>query len=241
MPLPTLNVEIWSDIACPWCYIGKRRFEAALARFEHAGEVEVRWRSFELDPHAPALRPVGVVEHLAAKYGQTPAAAQGMVDHMERMAAGEGLDMHLEKTQGGNTFDAHRLLHLAAERGRQHQLKDELLRAYFTDGRSVADHAALTEAAVAAGLDRAEVEAVLAGDAYAQSVRDDEEQAYAFGISAVPFFVLNRKYGVPGAQDQEVLLNALRKAWTDTHPLEEIGAAGASGSCAGDSCGTETG
>ncbi len=236
MPLPTLKVEIWSDIACPWCYIGKRRLEAALARFEHAGEVEVRWRSFELDPHAPALRPVGVVEHLAAKYGQTPAAAQGMVDHMERMAAGEGLELHLEKTQGGNTFDAHRLLHLALERGRQHELKDELLRAYFTAGRPVADHGALTEAAVAAGLDRAEVEAVLDGDAYAGAVRDDEEQAYAFGISAVPFFVLNRKYGVPGAQDPEVLLNALRRAWNDQQPLEDIGAGPGDAACEGDAC-----
>jgi predicted DsbA family dithiol-disulfide isomerase len=236
MPDPSLNVEIWSDIACPWCYIGKRRFEAALARFEHAGEVEVRWRSFELDTHAPARRPVGVVEHLAAKYGQTPAAAQGMVDHMERMAAGEGLELHLEKTQGGNTFDAHRLLHLAAERGRQHELKDGLFRSYFTDGRPVADRGALAEVAEAAGLDRAEAEAVLEGDAYAAAVREDEEQAYSLGISAVPFFVLNRKYGVPGAQDPEVLLDALRKAWTDAHPLEEIGAGPGDAACQGDAC-----
>ncbi len=233
---PVTNVEIWSDIACPWCYIGKRRFEEALRRFEHAGEVGVRWRSFELDPHAPARRPVGVVEHLAAKYGQTPEAARGMVEHMERMAAGEGLEMRLEQSQGGNTFDAHRLLHLAAERGRQHELKDELLRSYFTEGRPISDRGALADAAVAAGLERAEAEAVLDGDAYAQAVRDDEEQAYAFGISAVPFFVLNRKYGVPGAQDPEVILGALRKAWADTHPLEEIVAGPAGAACESDSC-----
>lgn len=232
---PVMNVEIWSDIACPWCYIGKRRFEEALRRFEHAGEVEVRWRSFELDPHAPARRSVGVVEHLAAKYGQTPEAARAMVDHMERMAAGEGLEMCLEQSQGGNTFDAHRLLHLAAERGRQHELKDELLRSYFTEGRPVADREVLADAAVAAGLDRAEAESVLDGDGYAQAVRDDEEQAYAFGISAVPFFVLNRKYGVPGAQDPEVILNALRKAWADAQPLETI-SAGSDVACDGDSC-----
>ena len=232
-----MDVEIWSDIACPWCYIGKRRFEAALEQFEHAGQVNVTWRSFELDPHAPARRPLGVVEHLATKYGQTTAGAQAMVDHMERVAAAEGLEYHLEDTQGGNTFDAHRLLHLAADRGRQHELKEELLRSYFTEGRPVSEHATLTDAAEAAGLDRTEVEAVLAGDDYTDAVRADEEQAYDFGISAVPYFVLNRKYGVPGAQDPEVILNALRRAWTDAHPLEHIGTAGGdAAACDGDSC-----
>lgn len=229
-----MNVEICSDIACPWCYIGKRRFESALGRFEHADQVEVRWRSFELDPAAPAVRPGGVVEHLATKYGQTPAAARAMVTNIEQVAAGEDLEFHMEDTAGGNTFDAHRLLHLARERGRQDELKEGLLRAYFTDGRPVADRSALGEAAVSAGLDRAEVEAVLAGRDFAEAVRDDEEQAYALGISAVPFFVLDRKYGVPGAQPAEVLLDALRKAWTDTHPLERIGTDG--GACEDGSC-----
>ena len=231
-----MQVEIWSDIACPWCYIGKRRFEAALERFEHADQVDVRWRSFELDPAAPAVRPSGAVEHLATKYGQTPAAAQAMVTHMEQVAAGEGLEFHLEATSGGNSFDAHRLLHLALERGRQHELKEALLRGYFTDGLPVADRSALAAAAVGAGLDRAEAEAVLAGRAYAEAVRDDEEQACALGISAVPFFVLDRKYGVPGAQPAEVLLDALRRAWADTHPLEQIVAGDAGGACDDGSC-----
>jgi predicted DsbA family dithiol-disulfide isomerase len=231
-----MNVEIWSDIACPWCYIGKRRFEAALERFEHADQVEVHWRSFELDPAAPAVRPGGVVEHLAAKYGQTPAAAQAMVTNMEQVAAGEGLEFHLEDTAGGNTFDAHRLLHLARERGRQDELKEELLRGYFTHGLPVADRTALVEAAVRAGLDRAEAEAVLGGEDHAEAVRDDEAQAYALGISAVPFFVLDRKYGVAGAQPADVLLDALRRAWSDTHPLEQVDAADAGGACDGDSC-----
>ena len=230
-----MNVEIWSDIACPWCYIGKRRFEVALEQFEHAGQVDVTWRSFELDPHAPARRPYGVVEHLAAKYGQTPAAARAMVDHMERMAAGEGLELHLEATAGGNTFDAHRLLHLARDRGRQHEVKEELLAAYFAGGRSMADPSVLAGAAERAGLDRAEAEAVLSGDAYADAVRADEEQAYELGISAVPFFVLDRTFGVPGAQSPEVLLGALRRAWAKTHPLETI-ATPAAGACDGDGC-----
>jgi predicted DsbA family dithiol-disulfide isomerase len=231
-----MQVEIWSDIACPWCYVGKRRFEAALRRFEHAEAVEVRWRSFELDPAAPAVRPVGVVEHLATKYGQTPAAARAMVDNIEQVAAGEGLEFDMEATAGGNSFDAHRLLHLALERGRQDELKEALLRGYFTDGIPVADRTALADAAVGAGLDRAEVEAVLDGRDYAEAVRDDEAQAHALGISAVPFFVLDRTYGVAGAQPADVLLNALRRAWTDTHPLAPIGAADAAGACDGDSC-----
>ncbi|MGH8994079.1 MAG: DsbA family oxidoreductase [Acidimicrobiia bacterium] len=232
-----MHVEIWSDIACPWCYIGKRRFEGALDRFEHADHVTVTWRSFELDPHAPARRPVGVVEHLATKYGQTEAAAQGMVDHMERMAAGEGLDMRLGQTQGGNTFGAHRLLHLAAERGRQHEMKDALLQAYFTEGRPIADRETLAGAAEAAGLDRAEAEAVLDSDAYARAVRDDEEQAHELGISAVPFFVIDRTFGVPGAQLPDVLLGALRRAWDRTHPLEVVtGPADPAGACDGGSC-----
>lgn len=231
-----MNVEIWSDIACPWCYIGKRRFESALEGFEHADQVEVRWRSFELDPAAPAMRPVGVVEHLAAKYGQTPAAAQAMVTNIEHVAAGEGLEFHMEKTAGGNTFDAHRLLHLARQRGLQHELKERLLRAYFTDGRPVADRSALAEAAVAAGLDRAEVEAVLDGHDYADAVRDDEAQAHALGISAVPFFVLDRTYGVAGAQPPEVLLDALRRAWTHTHPKRTVDVEDTGGACEGDAC-----
>lgn len=231
-----MQVEIWSDIACPWCYIGKRRFEAALRRFEHAEAIDVRWRSFELDPAAPAVRPVGVVEHLATKYGQTPAAARAMVDNIEQVAAGEGLEFHMDATAGGNSFDAHRLLHLALERGRQDELKEALLRGYFTDGIPVADRTALADAAVGAGLDRAEVEAVLDGRDYAEAVRDDEAQAHALGISAVPFFVLERTYGVAGAQPADVLLNALRRAWTDTHPLEPIGAADAGGACDDGSC-----
>jgi predicted DsbA family dithiol-disulfide isomerase len=232
-----MNVEIWSDIACPWCYIGKRRFESALERFEHPDQVEVQWRSFELDPAAPAVRPGGVVEHLATKYGQTPAAARAMVTNIEQVAAGEGLEFHMERTAGGNTFDAHRLLHLALERGRQDELKEALLHGYFTGGRPVADRSALTETAVGVGLDRAEVEAVLDGQDYAEAVRDDEAQAHALGISAVPFFVLDRKYGVAGAQPAELILDALRRAWTDTHPLERIGAASdTGGACDSDSC-----
>jgi predicted DsbA family dithiol-disulfide isomerase len=231
-----MDVEIWSDIACPWCYIGKRRFETALERFEHADQVEVRWRSFELDPAAPAVRPSGVVEHLATKYGQTPAAARAMVTNIEQVAAGEGLEFHMEDTAGGNTFDAHRLLHLALARGRQDELKEALLRAYFTDGRAVADRSALADAAVGAGLDRTEVEAVLDGQDHADAVRDDEAQAHALGISAVPFFVFDRTYGVAGAQPAEVLLNALRRAWADTHPLEQIVASESGGACDDGSC-----
>lgn len=231
-----MKVEIWSDIACPWCYVGKRRFESALGRFEHAGEVEVAWRSFELDPHAPPRRPVGVVEHLSAKYGLNPEGAEAMVANLERVGAGEGLDLRLSATSGGNTFDAHRLLHLAHQRGRQAELKESLLAAYFTGGRAIADRSVLVEVAGGAGLDRAEVAAVLDSDEYAGAVRRDEEEAYELGISGVPFFVLGRAFAVPGAQESDVMLDALRRAWTRAHPLEPLGGDGAGAGCDDGSC-----
>lgn len=230
-----VKVEIWSDVACPWCYVGKRRFESALRNFEHAGEVEVVWRSFELDPRAPSHRQEGVVEHLSAKYGLTPEAARAMVDNLERVGVGEGLDLRLAATAGGNTFDAHRLLHLAHRRGRQGELKEALLAAYFTAGRAIAEPSVLVEVAEEAGLDRAEVQAVLESDDHAEAVRRDEEDAYSLGISGVPFFVLDRAFAVAGAQESDVMLDALRRAWARAHPLERVGGDAGAG-CDGGSC-----
>ena len=134
-----MDVEIWSDIACPWCYIGKRRFETALADFEHADEVRVTWRSFELDPSAPVQQPGDRAERLAEKYGITPERAREMEQHVTDMAAGEGLDFRFDIARGGNTFAAHRLVHLAREHGLQDAMKERLLRANFTEGRLVSD------------------------------------------------------------------------------------------------------
>ncbi len=207
------RIDIWSDIACPWCYVGKRRLEAALARFERRDAVTVTWRSFELDPEAPRVQDasVSLAARLARKYGMSVAQAEGMIRSMTEVAAREGLTFRFERARPGNTFDAHRLLHFASERGLQGALKERLLRAYFTEGELVSDHATLARLAGEVGLDEAEARAALAADAFAREVRADEEEASAAGIRGVPFFVFGEKYAVSGAQPPEVLLEVLQK------------------------------
>ena len=210
-----MRVEIWSDVVCPWCYVGKRRFEAALADFPHREAVEVHWRSFELDPRAPRLRDGDRLEHLAAKYRVTREQAAAMDVQIAEAARGVGLDLHLEGTQGGNTFDAHRLVHLAADHGLADRVKEALFRAYFTDGEPIGDPTTLARLAVAAGLPAAEVDDVLAGDRYAEAVRADEGHGQALGATAVPFFVIDETYGIAGAQPPEVFTNVLERAWSE--------------------------
>lgn len=237
---PGMNVEIWSDVVCPWCYIGKRRFERAVERFEHRDEVEVIWRSFELDPQAPRQRSGDPASRLAEKYGVTREEALAMNARVTGLAADEGLTYHLDVARSGNTFDAHRLLHLAADRGAQGALKERLLRAYFTESEAIGDAESLTMLAAEVGLDAGEVRAALDGDDYAEQVRADEQTAAALGIRGVPFFVIDRRYGVSGAQPPEVLLEALRRAWAEAHPITVLtpggGDAGESGTCTDDSC-----
>jgi predicted DsbA family dithiol-disulfide isomerase len=210
-----MRVDIWSDVICPWCYIGKRRFETALGRFEHRDEVEVVWHSFELDPTAPVRRPGTLTDLLAAKYGMSHQQALDANANMTGLAAAEGLEYHLEQAQPGRTFDAHRLLHLAQEHGVQDAMKERLMRGYFTEGMAVGDPDDLVAAGVDVGLDKDEVRAVLDGDAYAEDVRADEATASRLGISGVPFFVLDQRYGVSGAQAPESILAALNQAWSE--------------------------
>jgi predicted DsbA family dithiol-disulfide isomerase len=234
-----MNVEIWSDVVCPWCYIGKRRFERAVASFGHAGEVTVTYRSFELDPDAPAQRTGTHAGHLASKYGMTIAQAEQANQQMTQRAAADGLEFRFDLIRGGNTFDAHRLLHLAKEHGLQPEVKERLLRATFTEGLPVADKPALVRLATEAGLPAAQVEAVLDGDAYADAVRADEQQATRYGITGVPFFVADGKYAVSGAQPPEVLLQLLRRAYDETSQLTPVAAtteSNSEASCDGDSC-----
>jgi predicted DsbA family dithiol-disulfide isomerase len=232
-----VKVEIWSDVVCPWCYIGKRRFESALADFEHGAEVEVAWRSFELDPAAPALREGSYARRLGLKYGVSPGEAQAMIDRMTTTAAGVGLDFRLDLARPGNTFDAHRLLHLAADRDCQDRLKERLLVATFTDGEPIGDRRVLLRLCVEVGLDEDEVRTVLESDAYADDVRNDEAQATDLGISGVPFFVIDRTFAVSGAQPSEVMGNALERAWTKTHPQTVIVTGEVDGQgCEGDTC-----
>ena len=215
-----MRVEIWSDVVCPWCYIGKRRFEAALARFPGPAGVEVIWRSFELDPAAPPSpdSPGDYVDHLAGKYGIPRQRAQVMVDDVTAVAASEGLDFRFDLARRGNTFDAHRLLHLALANGAQDELKERLDRGTFTEGLAVSRHDELAAAAGDVGLDEVEVKEVLASDRYAAEVRADEAQARAYGISGVPFFVIDGRFGVSGAQPADALLGALEHARREASP-----------------------
>jgi predicted DsbA family dithiol-disulfide isomerase len=207
--MAALTVEIWSDVVCPWCYVGKRRFENALVAFAHRDDVEVMWRSFELDPHAAREREGSSAEHLARKYGMSVEQAEAMNAQMTALAAIEGLEYHLDRTRGGNSFDAHRLVHLAAEHGLQDATQERVMRAYFTDGEAIGDLDTLSRLAAELGLDPAP----LADGDHAEAVREDEELAARIGINGVPYFVLDRRYGVSGAQPSELLLQALEKAW----------------------------
>jgi predicted DsbA family dithiol-disulfide isomerase len=220
-----MHVEIWSDIACPWCYVGKRRFEAALAQYPHRDEVEVTWRSFELDPSAPRERDGDAAGHLAAKYGTSREQAEGMHRQMTEVAAGDGLEFRFDLARGGNTFDAHRLLHLAHAHGRQDAMKERLMRAYLTEGEAIGDPAVLERLAVETGLSAGEVREVLASDRYADEVRDDERTASALGITAVPFFVVDRAIGAAGAQPPEVLRELLERG-RPTEPVIPVLATG---------------
>ena len=235
-----MQVEIWSDVVCPWCAIGKRRFETALAEFEHRDEVDVRYRSFELDPTTPRTvegPPAGTAtQRLADKYGVPLAQAEAMQQRVIEQAAGEGLDFRFDKARPGNTVDAHRLLHLAADRGRQAELKERLLLAYFTEGEPVGDVDTLVRLAGQAGLDEGEARSVLESDTYLAEVHEDQATARALGISGVPFFVLDRKFGVSGAQPAELLLEALRQAYAAAHPLSMVGTAQDADACTDGSC-----
>jgi predicted DsbA family dithiol-disulfide isomerase len=238
--MKTLRVDVWSDIACPWCYVGKRRLEAALERFPHRDQVEIVWRAFELDTKAPKRQPQDVSQaaRLAKKYGKTLAEAEDMLASMTKTAAGDGLDFHLEKVQSGNTFDAHRVLHLATDRGLGGVVKERFLRAYMTEGEAISDHEVLARLGREAGLDEAEVRSVLASDTYAREVRADEAEAQAIGVTGVPFFAFANRYGVSGAQGPEALLQVLNKAWDELapNPLQAQGETARGAACGPDGC-----
>jgi predicted DsbA family dithiol-disulfide isomerase len=216
-----VKVEIWSDIPCPWCYIGRRRFENALRQFEHRDQVEVTWRSFQLDPHAPAASSGTVRDELMQKYRTGREQVDAMLAQATAVGAKEGLDLRFDRVRPANSYDAHRLLHLAAERGLQAALKERLQKAHFTEGALISDHDTLVRLAVEAGLDADEARRVLETDAYGDAVQADIHQAQQLGIHGVPFFVLDRKYGVSGAQSSELFLSALERAWAEAQPAAQ--------------------
>lgn len=233
-----MKVEIWSDIACPWCYIGRRRFESALAQFDNRDQVEIVWRSFQLDPSAPREYTGSMNEMLANKYNIDIRQAEAMHAQVTELAAAEGLDYHFERVQYGNSFDAHRLLHFAAHHGLQNEMKERLQKGYFTDGLAYSDPETLVMLAAEVGLDAAEARAILESDAYAADVRADIRRAQMLGIRGVPFFLFDERFAVSGAQPAELFLAALEKTWAESRPVIELVSAGSDaeicedGSCA---------
>ncbi|WP_018752494.1 DsbA family oxidoreductase [Paenibacillus sanguinis] len=210
-----MRIEIWSDFACPFCYIGKRRLEKALDAFEHRDEVEVNYRSFELDPGAPRDSESSIYELLAVKYGLSLQQAQESNQNVAQQAKAEGLSYHFDTMIPTNTFDAHRLMHYAAEHGKAKEMSERLFRAYFTDSLHIGDHGVLQNLAEETGLAGHMVKAMLEQDDYAEAVREDESEARKLGIRGVPFVVIKGKFAVSGAQPVEIFQAALRRAWED--------------------------
>ncbi|MBJ6362822.1 DsbA family oxidoreductase [Paenibacillus sp. GCM10012307] len=217
-----MKVEIWSDFACPFCYIGKQRLDLALEQFEQKDEVEVVFRSFELDPNAQRDVSYDVHDMLVGKYGMTREKAMEMNENLSRTAKEVGIDFQFDNLILTNTFDAHRLAQHASAKGKMNSVVQELFRAYFTDSRHLGDHETLADLAVQAGLTRAEALELLAGNDYTAEVRAEEEEASRMGIKGVPFFVIDRKYAVSGAQSVDTFLNALQTAWKEAQPLEAV-------------------
>jgi predicted DsbA family dithiol-disulfide isomerase len=217
-----IDVQIWSDVQCPWCYIGKRKFEAAVEQF--AGEVTVTYRSFELAPDTPVDFKGSPVDYLSERKGVSPAQAQQMVDRVNSIAETVGLEYHYERIQQTNTVLAHELLHFAKAHGRQAELKERLLRAYFTEGRHIGRADELADLAAEVGLDRAAAATALAEHTHLAEVKADMAQAVAYGIQGVPFFVIEEKYGISGAQETASFLAALNQASAESASPTQVGA-----------------
>ncbi len=210
-----ITVEIWSDLVCPFCYIGKRNFEAALSRFAQKDRVKMIWKSFELDPGAKFRPGVSIHESLAAKYGQSVEWAKKATAQVAEMAAGAGLKFAIDRTGSTNTFDAHRLVHLAAKHGVADEAEERFFAAYFVEAKQIGDKTVLAALAAEIGISPDETAALLGGDGYSKEVRDDEEEGRELGVNAVPCFIINRKYMVKGAQPPEAFLKALQTAAKD--------------------------
>lgn len=211
----TLKIQIWSDIMCPFCYIGKRRIEGALQNFEHKNAVEIEWKSFQLDAGFIASPEDNMVEHLAEKYRKDTDWAQEMLDNMTQNAKTAGLDFHFEKAVLANSFNAHRLLHLAKKYNLANDLEELLFKAYLTDGKNVNDFNTLVELGLEVGLEEEEIKQVLYSDAFANEVKEDIAAANSIGVQGVPFFVFDNKYAVSGAQHVETFVKTLEKVWEE--------------------------
>jgi predicted DsbA family dithiol-disulfide isomerase len=210
-----MKVEVWSDFVCPFCYIGKRRFEKALNQFEHKEKVEVVFRSFELDPYFERNQHINVHELLAKKYGMSLEQAKAMNQQVGQQAESVGLHYDFENMKPTNTFDAHRLAHFAKSEGKLEKMTERLMKAYFTEGLHISDHEVLANLASEVGLNREKALEILKNNDYANDVRRDESIASQIGIRGVPFFLFNQKYAVSGAQSSDVFIEVLNKVWEE--------------------------
>ncbi|UQD55737.1 DsbA family protein [Flavobacterium sp. K5-23] len=210
-----LKIQIWSDIMCPYCYIGKRRIEGALEQFAHKENVEIEWKSFQLDANFVASADDNLTDHLAEKYRKDKVWAKEMMDNMTQNAKNSGLDFHFEKAIMANSFNAHRLLHLAKKHKLSHELEELLFKAYLTDGKNINNNKTLSELGLEVGLDAEAINEVLNSDAYANDVKQDIEMAGNIGVQGVPFFVFDNKYAVSGAQHEETFVKTLEKVWKE--------------------------
>lgn len=214
-----MKVDIWSDVVCPFCYIGKRKFEKALENFKDKDNVEIEWHSFQLDPDLEYVPGQSVHEYLGKRKGVSAAEGKKMNDAMTAMAKEVGLEYNFDKAVINNTFNAHRLLHFAKEKGVQNELKERLFKAYYTEGKNIGDTDTLVQLSEEVGLKADEVRGVLENDQYAQEVQMDQYQAQQMGIHGVPFFVFNNKYAVSGAQPTELFEQVLQKVGEEEKPV----------------------
>lgn len=233
-----MRIDVWSDFLCPFCHLGRRQLALALERFEHADEVDVIWHSFQLDRNAPAEIAGSNVQRVADKYGVPLEQMEAQQRAMAQAAAEVGLDFRWDLARGGNSYAAHRLHHYARSVGREQEFLDRLMTGWYSEGASIGDHATLVTLATEAGLDEEAVREVLAGDDFGQEVRTDLALASSIGISSVPTFVLDQKYGVSGAQGVEPLLRAITYAWDDQGNRPEPQGGGCGGGCCGGACGS---
>ncbi|MFE4835029.1 DsbA family oxidoreductase [Arthrobacter sp. NPDC056691] len=240
-----MKIEIWSDVACPWCYIGKRRFETALAEFPHRDQVEVQWRSYQLDPGVPEHYDGTELDYLSKRKGMAASQVTQMFEQVAAQAKGEGLNYRFDAVVVANSFTAHRLIHLAAAHGKQDAAKERLLSDHFEHGKDIGSPDYLTSVGSDLGLDAGDVAELFSSDKYADDVRNDFAEARALGISGVPFFVIDRKYGLSGARPAASFTMALEQAWQESHPLGMVGsenngarktAAENAGACGPDGC-----
>lgn len=210
-----MQVEIWSDVMCPFCYIGKRKFETALTQFDNSDQIEIIWKSFQLDPDQETVSDKPIQQYLAERKGMSIQQAQQMTDHVTGIAERVGLTFHFDKAVTANSFDAHRFSHLAKKHGRQNEAEEELFAAYFTEGKNTADRDTLARLGEKVGLDAQEVKDVLRSDQYTREVKTDIAEARQLGVQGVPFFVFNRKYAISGAQESTVFLQTLESAFAE--------------------------